>query len=207
MQPARGGQARITATVSHRRTYIRDRAAVLCPAAAGSFGNKRSSCRTAAVHAPSLGARSRAAFTPRSWPKAASRWRSARSPAVPRSRWTSGYGSAGRLPEPVEISAYYLVGEALTNAAKHARASAVGIEAEVVGDLLRVTVRDNGVGGADLAGGSGLAGLKDRVEALGGRIVLHSPPRGGHHPARGAPPHRHQEASPPASPGPQDCPQ
>jgi signal transduction histidine kinase len=81
----------------------------------------------------------------------------------------------GRLPEPVEVSAYYLVAEALTNAAKHARASAVGVEAEVVGDLLRVTVRDDGVGGAGLAGGSGLAGLKDRVEALGGRIVLHSP--------------------------------
>jgi hypothetical protein len=58
----------------------------------------------------------------------------------------------GRLPEPVEVSAYYLVAEALTNAAKHARASAVGVEAEVVGDLLRVAVRDDGVGGADLAG-------------------------------------------------------
>ena len=83
--------------------------------------------------------------------------------------------AGGRLPEPVEVSAYYIVAEALTNAAKHARASAVGVEAEVVGDLLRVTVRDDGVGGACLAGGSGLAGLKDRVEALGGRIVLHSP--------------------------------
>jgi predicted ATPase/signal transduction histidine kinase len=81
----------------------------------------------------------------------------------------------GRFPEPVEVSAYYIVAEALTNAAKHARASAVGVKAEVVGDLLRVTIRDDGVGGADLAGGSGLAGLKDRVEALGGRIVLHSP--------------------------------
>ena len=54
-------------------------------------------------------------------------------------------------------------------------ASAVTVEAEVVGDLLRVTVRDDGVGGARLTGGTGLAGLKDRVEALGGRIVLHSP--------------------------------
>jgi signal transduction histidine kinase len=81
----------------------------------------------------------------------------------------------GRLPEPIEVSAYYLVAEALTNVAKHARASTVGVEAEVVGDLLRVTVRDDGAGGACLAGGSGLAGLKDRVEALGGRIVLHSP--------------------------------
>jgi signal transduction histidine kinase len=81
----------------------------------------------------------------------------------------------GRLPEPIEVSAYYLVAEALTNAAKHARASAVGVEAEVVGDRLRVTVRDDGVGGACLAGGSGLAGLKDRVEALGGSFVFHSP--------------------------------
>jgi len=84
-----------------------------------------------------------------------------------------------RLPEPVEVSAYYVVAEALTNAAKHARASAVTVEAEVDGDLLRVTVRDDGVGGARLGGGSGLAGLKDRVEALGGRIVMHSPPGAG----------------------------
>ena len=81
----------------------------------------------------------------------------------------------GRLPEPVEISAYYIVAEALTNVARHARASAISVEAEVVGDLLRVTVRDDGVGGADPAGGTGLAGLKDRVEALGGRITFLSP--------------------------------
>jgi signal transduction histidine kinase len=80
----------------------------------------------------------------------------------------------GRLPEPVEV--YYIVAEALTNAAKHARASAVTVtvEADDADAVLRLTVRDNGVGGADLAGGTGLAGLKDRVEALGGRIVLHS---------------------------------
>jgi signal transduction histidine kinase len=84
-----------------------------------------------------------------------------------------------RLPEPVEVSAYYFVAEALTNAAKHAGASTADVEAELVGDLLCVTVRDDGVGGASLAGGSGLAGLKDRVEALGGRIVLHSPPGAG----------------------------
>jgi signal transduction histidine kinase len=83
--------------------------------------------------------------------------------------------AVGRLPEQVEVSAYYVVAEALTNAARHARASTVGVEAEVVGDRLRVTVRDDGIGGADLGGGTGLAGLKDRVEALGGRIVLHSP--------------------------------
>jgi GAF domain-containing protein len=83
----------------------------------------------------------------------------------------------GRLPEPVEVSAYYVVAEALTNAAKHARASAVTVTAEsdTAGAVLRLTVRDNGVGGASFTRGTGLAGLKDRVEALGGRIVLDSP--------------------------------
>jgi signal transduction histidine kinase len=81
----------------------------------------------------------------------------------------------GRLPEPVEISAYYLVAEALTNAAKHARSSAISVEVQIAGEVLRVTVRDDGVGGADLTRGTGLAGLKDRVEAIGGRISLDSP--------------------------------
>jgi predicted ATPase/signal transduction histidine kinase len=81
----------------------------------------------------------------------------------------------GRLPEPVEISAYYLVAEALTNAAKHARSSAISVEVEIAGEVLRVTVRDDGVGGADFTRGTGLAGLKDRVEAIGGRISPDSP--------------------------------
>jgi signal transduction histidine kinase len=83
----------------------------------------------------------------------------------------------GRFPEPVEISSYYVVAEALTNAAKHARASAVTVIAETGTEdaVLRLTVRDNGAGGADFTRGTGLAGLKDRVEALGGRISLHSP--------------------------------
>ena len=80
-----------------------------------------------------------------------------------------------RLPEQVEVSAYYIVAEALTNAAKHAHASAVTVQAETDGDVLRITIRDDGAGGADLTGGTGLAGLKDRVEAIGGRIVLDSP--------------------------------
>ncbi|NMO50055.1 AAA family ATPase [Actinoplanes sp. TBRC 11911] len=84
-----------------------------------------------------------------------------------------------RLPEPVEVSVYYIVAEALTNAAKHARASAVSIHAEVVGDLLRVTVTDDGTGGAVVGGGTGLVGLKDRVEALGGRLRVNSPDGGG----------------------------
>src|SRR5271166_4221696 len=84
-------------------------------------------------------------------------------------------GAGGRLPEPVEVSAYYVVAEALTNVARHACASAVTITVEIAGDVLRVAIRDDGVGGAGFAGGTGLAGLKDRVEALGGRILLDSP--------------------------------
>jgi glucose-6-phosphate-specific signal transduction histidine kinase len=65
--------------------------------------------------------------------------------------------------------------EAPTNAAKHARSSAISVEVEIAGEVLRVTVRDDGVGGADFTRGTGLAGLKDRVEAIGGRISLDSP--------------------------------
>jgi signal transduction histidine kinase len=89
----------------------------------------------------------------------------------------------GRLPEQVEIAAYYVVSEALTNVAKHAAASAVQIQVDTLQgegtDTLRVQVRDDGRGGAALAGGTGLRGLKDRVEALGGRIFLDSPPESG----------------------------
>jgi signal transduction histidine kinase len=80
----------------------------------------------------------------------------------------------GRLPGHVEVSAYYVVAEALTNAAKHARASAVTVQGGIDGDVLHITVRDDGVGGADSAQGTGLVGLKDRVEAIGGRIFLDS---------------------------------
>jgi GAF domain-containing protein len=84
-----------------------------------------------------------------------------------------------RLPEPVEVSVYYVIAEALTNAAKHAGASTVSVQIEVAGDGLLVEVRDDGAGGADFSRGTGLAGLKDRVEALGGRILLDSPPGAG----------------------------
>jgi signal transduction histidine kinase len=84
-----------------------------------------------------------------------------------------------RLPERVEVAGYYVVSEALTNVAKHAGASVVRVEASVVDDALRLTVTDDGTGGADPAQGSGLIGLSDRVEALGGRIRLSSPPGGG----------------------------
>jgi signal transduction histidine kinase len=82
----------------------------------------------------------------------------------------------GRLPNHVEVAAYYVVAEALTNAAKHARPTAIWVAADVVDGRLRLIVRDDGVGGADPANGSGLTGLTDRVEALGGTITLHSPP-------------------------------
>jgi signal transduction histidine kinase len=86
---------------------------------------------------------------------------------------------AGRLPEQVEVGAYYVVSEALANVAKHAAAARVTVGLTVSHGLLRVTVRDNGRGGADLRRGSGLVGLKDRVEALRGRLYLDSPAGGG----------------------------
>jgi signal transduction histidine kinase len=82
----------------------------------------------------------------------------------------------GRLPEPVEVTAYYVVSEALTNAAKHARASQVDVSVDVRGLFLRVAVRDDGDGGADPGRGSGLLGLKDRADALGGTIYVESAP-------------------------------
>jgi signal transduction histidine kinase len=66
--------------------------------------------------------------------------------------------------------------EALTNVAKHAHATSVDVQVTASEDILRVRVSDDGAGGADPARGSGLVGLKDRTEALGGRIWLHSPP-------------------------------
>ena len=89
----------------------------------------------------------------------------------------------GRLPEQIEIGAYFVVSEALTNAAKHSEASNVHVEVLIVeGDLdavLRVRIRDDGRGGADLSGGSGLIGLKDRVEALGGALSVQTAPGAG----------------------------
>jgi signal transduction histidine kinase len=87
--------------------------------------------------------------------------------------------SETRPAEGVEVAAYYVVSEALTNAAKHARASIVRVEMEAHGGTMRVCIRDDGAGGADPARGSGLVGLKDRVEALGGTIAIRSPPGAG----------------------------
>jgi len=81
----------------------------------------------------------------------------------------------GRLPEPVEAGAYYLIAEALTNVTKYAEASVVRVRVEASDGRLVVEVTDDGVGGADPAGGSGLRGLADRVEALGGSLEVVSP--------------------------------
>jgi signal transduction histidine kinase len=83
--------------------------------------------------------------------------------------------AGGRLPERVEVAAYYVVAEALANVAKHARASVAYVDVDAHDDALRLRVRDDGVGGADPARGSGLIGLNDRVAALGGTMQLDSP--------------------------------
>jgi len=80
-----------------------------------------------------------------------------------------------RLPERVEVAAYYIVSEGLSNAAKHAGASAVHVDLTARQAVVEVTIRDDGVGGADPDRGSGLVGLRDRVEALGGTIEIISP--------------------------------
>jgi signal transduction histidine kinase len=80
-----------------------------------------------------------------------------------------------RLPEPIEVAAYYVVSEALTNAAKHAHASAVNVDLDTDEAILQLAIRDDGIGGADPGRGSGLVGLSDRVEALGGTLQVSSP--------------------------------
>ena len=99
-----------------------------------------------------------------------------------------------RPPAPLEIAVYYVVSEALTNAIKHSQASAISITVETDhasgpsgadldgrsrGFKLHATIADDGVGGADASAGSGLTGLTDRVEALGGRLALDTPSGGG----------------------------
>jgi signal transduction histidine kinase len=79
-----------------------------------------------------------------------------------------------RLPERAEVAAYFVVSEALANVAKHARASVVEVQVEVRAGALTVSIRDDGIGGADPSCGSGLIGLTDRVEATGGTISISS---------------------------------
>jgi signal transduction histidine kinase len=83
-----------------------------------------------------------------------------------------------RVPRPVETAAYFVVSEALANAAKHARATQVDVVVELAGDALRIIVSDNGRGGADAEAGSGLRGLGQRIRALDGSMNLTSPQGG-----------------------------
>ena len=84
-----------------------------------------------------------------------------------------------RLSDAVEVAAYYVVAEALTNATKHANASRVTVSANTHDENLYLSIDDNGIGGADFGKGSGLIGLKDRVEVLGGQMHIISHLRSG----------------------------
>jgi len=81
-----------------------------------------------------------------------------------------------RLPENIEATAYYIVSEALTNVAKHAEATKAKVDMTMAGEVLRFEITDNGRGGADPSAGSGILGLRDRAEAVGGTLFVISPP-------------------------------
>jgi signal transduction histidine kinase len=81
----------------------------------------------------------------------------------------------GRLPESVETAAYFVLSEAIANAVKHSGAPAIDVDVHVAADTLHLAITDEGHGGANAAHGSGLAGLGDRVAAVGGRLTLTSP--------------------------------
>ena len=81
-----------------------------------------------------------------------------------------------KLGEQIEVALYYVVSEALTNTAKHANASVVWVDIAIEGTAVRLSIRDDGIGGADPCLGSGLTGLKDRIEAVGGRLQIASSP-------------------------------
>lgn len=85
----------------------------------------------------------------------------------------------GRLPQPLEVAAYYVVCEALANATKYSGAATVEVDVAVNDATLAVRVSDDGAGGVDETKGSGIVGLRDRVEALGGTMTVASPPNDG----------------------------
>jgi signal transduction histidine kinase len=90
-----------------------------------------------------------------------------------------GVGFEGRLPEQVEVAAFYVVSESIANIGKHARAASASVDVTRVGDAVIVEIIDDGIGGADSEHGAGLRGLADRVEALGGTLRVWSPLGGG----------------------------
>ncbi len=85
----------------------------------------------------------------------------------------------GRLPELIESTAYFVLAEALANVAKHSGATRAWVRAHVVDEELLLVVRDNGTGGASLDAGTGMLGIADRVDAVGGTLELESPPGAG----------------------------
>ena len=84
-----------------------------------------------------------------------------------------------RLPQPVETAIYFMVAEGLTNVAKYAGAMRVRIGVAVCDGVVAAEISDDGRGGANASGGSGLRGLADRLEAIGGSLEVESPPGGG----------------------------
>ena len=86
-----------------------------------------------------------------------------------------------RLPEPIEVAAYFVASEAMANTAKHAHATRIDVALATVNSSVVLSIRDDGIGGADPTGGSGLVGLADRVEALGGSVEVRSQPGHGTH--------------------------
>jgi len=116
----------------------------------------------------------------RSWPHAFSNARSTSSTEVPcpvpRFPVETRSSLERRLPRLVEATAYFTVAEALTNVAKYAAAETVTVDVRAAGGSLLVTIADDGVGGAEFDRGSGLRGLLDRVQAVGGRLDVSSPP-------------------------------
>jgi signal transduction histidine kinase len=92
---------------------------------------------------------------------------------------TVTFEASERLPERVELAAYFVASEALTNVVKYAQATAVTVRVWLAGRVARIEIADDGIGGADDTNGSGLRGLADRVEALDGRLLVSSPPGGG----------------------------
>jgi signal transduction histidine kinase len=89
---------------------------------------------------------------------------------------TLSYEATGRLPQAVELAAYFVASEALANVGKYAQATRVTMRVWQAGPVASIEVADDGIGGADDAAGSGLRGLADRVEALQGRLRVVSPP-------------------------------
>jgi signal transduction histidine kinase len=84
-----------------------------------------------------------------------------------------------RWPIHIEVAAYFVVAEALTNAVRHSRAMRADVAAVEEDGWLRISIADDGIGGADPGAGTGLGGLVDRLAALGGSLVVVSPPGGG----------------------------